>query len=175
MKKQTKTIITALVAAMLMTTGCDNGKKVITQSADTGQLDALKKENETLKAEAAKIREELASLQSKIKVKATDAPAPVAATPAEPKATDDLAAGNPATKKERFSYAVGLQIGGDFGSKEIEIDFNQFAEGVKTAYLSKDELMTKEESKKILDDVWKDYQQREQTKRTAKADITKKS
>ena len=34
--------------------------------------------------------------------------------------------------------------------------------------------MTKEESKKILDDVWKDYQQREQTKRTAKADITKK-
>ena len=84
MKKQTKTTITALVAAMLMTTGCDNGKKVITQSADTGQLDALKKENETLKAEAAKIREELASLQSKIKVKATDAPAPVAATSPSP-------------------------------------------------------------------------------------------
>ncbi len=175
MKKQTKTIIIALVAAMLMTTGCDNGKTEITQSADTGQLDALKKENETLKAEAAKSRAELASLQSEIKAKAAGTPAPVAATPADHKATDDQAAGNPATKKERFSYAVGLQIGGDFGGKEIEIDFGQFAEGVKTAYLSKDELMTKEESKKILDDVWKDYQQREQTKRTAEADITKKA
>ena len=175
MKKQTKTIITALVAAMLMTTGCDNGKTEITQSADTGQLDSLKKENETLKAEAAKSRAELASLQSEIKAKAADTPAPVAATPADPKATDDQAAGNPATKKERFSYAVGLQIGGDFGGKEIEIDFGQFAEGVKTAYLSKDELMTKEESKKILDDVWKDYQQREQTKRTTEADITQKA
>ena len=146
---------------MLMTTGCDNGKTVITQSADTGQLDALKKENETLKAEAAKSRAELASLQSEIKAKAADTP--------------DQVAGNPATKKERFSYAVGLQIGGDFGGKEIEIDFAQFAEGVKTAYLSKDKLMTEEESKKILDDVWKDYQQREQAKRTAEADIAKKA
>ena len=160
---------------MLMTTGCDNGKTVITQSADTGQLDDLKKENETLKAEAAKSRAELASLQSEIKAKAADTPAPVTATPAEPKATDDQAAGNPATKKERFSYAVGLQIGGDFGGKEIEIDFTQFAEGVKTAYLSKDKLMTEKESKKILDDVWKDYQQREQAKRTAEADIAKKA
>ena len=148
MKKQTKTIITALVSAMLMTTGCDNGKTVITQSADTGQLDALKKENETLTAEAAKSRAELASLQSEIKAKSANTPAPVAAPAAEPKATDDQAAGNPATKKERFSYAVGLQIGGDFGGKEIEIDFDQFAEGVKTAYLSKDKLMTEEESKK---------------------------
>jgi FKBP-type peptidyl-prolyl cis-trans isomerase len=175
MKKQTKTIITALVSAMLMTTGCDNGKTVITQSADTGQLDALKKENETLKAEAAKSRAELASLQYEIKAKAADTPAPVTAPPAEPKATDDQAAGNPTSKKERFSYAVGLQIGGDFGGKEIEIDFGQFAEGVKTAYLSKDKLMTEDESKKILDEVWKGYQDREKTKRTAEADTAKKA
>jgi FKBP-type peptidyl-prolyl cis-trans isomerase len=82
---------------------------------------------------------------------------------------------NPTSKKERFSYAVGLQIGGDFGNKEIKIDFAQFAEGVKTAYLSKDKLMTEEESKKILDEVWKDYQNREKTKRTAEADIAKKA
>ena len=82
---------------------------------------------------------------------------------------------NPTSKKERFSYAVGLQIGGDFGNKEIKIDFAQFAEGVKTAYLSKDKLMTEEESKKILDEVWKDYQNREKAKRTAEADIAKKA
>ncbi len=83
--------------------------------------------------------------------------------------------GNPTSKKERFSYAVGLQIGGDFGNKEIKIDFAQFAEGVKTAYLSKDKLMNEEESKKILDEVWKDYQNREKAKRTAEADIAKKA
>ena len=83
--------------------------------------------------------------------------------------------GNPTSKKERFSYAVGLQIGGDFGGKEIEIDFGQFAEGVKTAYLSKDTLMTEAESKKVLDEVWKDYQNREKAKRTAEADTAKKA
>ena len=82
---------------------------------------------------------------------------------------------NPTSKKERFSYAVGLQIGGDFGNKEIKIDFAQFAEGVKTAYLSKDKLMNEEESKKILDEVWKNYQDREKTKRTAEADTAKKA
>ncbi len=35
--------------------------------------------------------------------------------------------------------------------------------------------MTEEESKKILDDVWKDYQQREQAKRTTEADTAKKA
>ena len=82
---------------------------------------------------------------------------------------------NPTSKKERFSYAVGLQIGGDFGNKEIKIDFAQFAEGVKTAYLSKDKLMNEEESKKILDEVWKDYQNREKAKRTAEANTAKKA
>jgi FKBP-type peptidyl-prolyl cis-trans isomerase len=35
--------------------------------------------------------------------------------------------------------------------------------------------MTEEESKKILDEVWKDYQNREKAKRTAEADIAKKA
>ena len=93
----------------------------------------------------------------------------------QPETAAGKPSGKPTSKKERFSYAVGLQIGGDFGSKEIEIDFAQFAEGIKTAYLSKDKLMTEEESKKILDDVWKDYQQREQAKRTTEADTAKKA
>ena len=93
----------------------------------------------------------------------------------QPETAGAKPSGNPTSKKERFSYAVGLQIGGDFGNKEIKIDFAQFAEGVKTAYLSKDKLMNEEESKKILDEVWKDYQNREKAKRTAEADIAKKA
>ena len=93
----------------------------------------------------------------------------------QPETAGAKPSGNPTSKKERFSYAVGLQIGGDFGNKEIKIDFAQFAEGVKTAYLSKDTLMTEAESKKVLDEVWKDYQNREKAKRTAEADTAKKA
>ena len=61
----------------------------------------------------------------------------------EPKATGN----KPVTKKERFSYAVGMQIGGEFKNKEIEIELAQFAEGVKTAYLAKERLLSDVESK----------------------------
>ena len=93
----------------------------------------------------------------------------------QPETAAGKPSGKPTSKKERFSYAVGLQIGGDFGNKEIKIDFAQFAEGVKTAYLSKDTLMTEAESKKVLDEVWKDYQNREKAKRTAEANTAKKA
>jgi len=89
----------------------------------------------------------------------------------EPKATGD----KPVTKKERFSYAVGMQIGGDFKNKEIEIEFGQFAEGVKTAYLAKERLLSDVESKKVLDQVWKDYQDRERAKRTSIGQIAQKA
>ncbi|MDP7051835.1 MAG: FKBP-type peptidyl-prolyl cis-trans isomerase [Verrucomicrobiota bacterium] len=82
--------------------------------------------------------------------------------------------GKPSSKKDRFSYAVGLQIGGDFEDKGVEIDFDQFAEGIRTAYLSHDRLMDEKESKEILDEVWKEYQQRERAKRSAASEITKK-
>ena len=89
----------------------------------------------------------------------------------EPKATGN----KPVTKKERFSYAVGMQIGGDFKNKEIEIELAQFAEGVKTAYLAKERLLSDVESKKVLDQVWKDYQDREKAKRTSMGQITQKA
>ena len=89
----------------------------------------------------------------------------------EPKTTGT----KPVTKKERFSYAVGMQIGGDFKNKDIEIEFGQFAEGVKTAYLAKERLMSDVESKEVLDQVWKDYQDRERAKRTSLGQITQKA
>ena len=170
MKTVTETKIAALVAAVALTAACSKAPS----SINAGKLDALKKENETLKAEAVKGQAALASLQAEMKTKATDSQATRAPNEAEPKATGEQPVGNPSTKKERFSYAVGLQIGGDFGNKEIEIDFAQFAEGVKTAYLSKEQLLSDEESKKVLDEVWKNYQERERAKRTAEAEVAQK-
>ena len=171
MKKLTETKIVVLVAAVTLLIGCAEAPS----SADTGELDALKKENEALKAEAAKSQAALASLQAEIETKATESQALTAPKETKPSATTETTAGNLSTKKERFSYAVGLQIGGDFGNKEIEIDFTRFAEGVKTAYLSNDTLMTEDESKKVLDKVWKDYREREKAKRTAEAEVAKKA
>ena len=68
-----------------------------------------------------------------------------------------------------------MQIGGDFKNKEIEIELAQFAEGVKTAYLAKERLLSDVESKKVLDQVWKDYQDREKAKRTSMGQITQKA
>ena len=77
--------------------------------------------------------------------------------------------------------AIGKQLPIDFSTAdheevafEIEIDFDQFAEGVQTAYLSRERRMDEKESKEILDEVWKDYQERERAKRNAAAEITKK-
>ena len=48
----------------------------------------------------------------------------------------------PKTQTEKFSYAVGMQIGDDFKSKEMELDFEIFMEGVKASYLSNKTLIS---------------------------------
>jgi FKBP-type peptidyl-prolyl cis-trans isomerase len=179
MKKQTITTIGTVAIVLAFSVGCSQSKvddlnaqlKISQEDLSRTQGDLANAKRAQGEAEQAvmiaqnQAETALAKLAEQQQSPIQNRPEPAAGKPS----------GNPTSKKERFSYAVGLQIGGDFGSKEIEIDFAQFAEGIKTAYLSKDKLMTEEESKKILDDVWKDYQQREQAKRTAEADIAKKA
>ena len=73
----------------------------------------------------------------------------------------------PTTLTERFSYSVGMQIGSDFGTKEMKLDFEQFLAGVKAAYEGKNTLISKEEASKVLNEAWQDYQAREKAKREA--------
>ena len=73
----------------------------------------------------------------------------------------------PTTLTERFSYAVGMQIGSDFGSKEMEIDFDLFLAGVK-AYADDTTLLTKEDANEVLKQAWEDYQAKAKAKRDAK-------
>jgi FKBP-type peptidyl-prolyl cis-trans isomerase FklB len=81
---------------------------------------------------------------------------------------------SPSTPTEKFSYAVGMQIGNDFKSKEMELDFEIFMEGVKASYLSKNTLITENDAKVILDEVWKKYQDKAKAKRMVLINKTKK-
>ena len=177
MKKNTnQTVIkniAPLMAALAISTGCNESPTEDTD-ATTAQVEALKMENDTLKAQVANSQEIVSRLKAENKPSTTEPQAPPTATTEETKPTSDTPTGNPTTKTERFSYAVGTQIGGDFANKEIKIDFDQFAQGVKAAYHSKDKLMTEDESKQVLDEVWKEYQERERTKRTAAGEAAKK-
>ena len=179
MKKQTITTIGTVAIVLAFSVGCSQSKvDDLNAQLKISQEDLSRTQGDLANAKRAQGEAEQAVMTAQNQAETALAKlAEQQQSPIQnqPETAAGKPSGKPTSKKERFSYAVGLQIGGDFGGKEIEIDFAQFAEGVKTAYLSKDKLMTEEESKKILDDVWKDYQQREQAKRTAEADIAKKA
>ena len=179
MKKQTITTIGTVAIVLAFSVGCSQSKvDDLNAQLMISQEDLSRTQGDLANAKRAQGEAEQAVMTAQNQAETALAKlAEQQQSPIQnqPETAAGKPSGKPTSKKERFSYAVGLQIGGDFGSKEIEIDFAQFAEGIKTAYLSKDKLMTEEESKKILDDVWKDYQQREQAKRTAEADTAKKA
>ena len=187
MKTQTITTIGTVAAVLALSAGCSQSKvndlnieltntqtdlsRTLSDLADAKKAQReAEEERDTAQAQAETATTNFRQMQAALAEQRRPADQN---TPeeGEPKATGD----KPVTKKERFSYAVGMQIGGDFKNKEIEIEFGQFAEGVKTAYLAKERLLSDVESKKVLDQVWKDYQDREKAKRTSMGQITQKA
>ena len=165
-----KTIITTIGAAITLlgfSTGCSQSREKELNAELASTQSALSKTQAEL-ADALKANKEAEDQLSKAKAQAE------MSSRTDTKTDTGKESGKPSSKKERFSYAVGMQIGGDFGNKEIDIDFGQFTKGVQTAYLSRERLMDEKESKEILDEVWKDYQERERAKRSAAAEVTKK-
>ena len=167
MKIVKATNIGIAAAIVPFSTGCSQIQEKELNAELASTQSALSKTQAEL-ADARKAREEAEDQLSKAKAQAE------IASQTEPKTDAGKPSGKPSSKKERFSYAVGMQIGGDFGSKELEIDFDHFAKGVQTAYLSRERLMDEKEAKEILDEVWKDYQERERAKRSAASEATKK-
>jgi FKBP-type peptidyl-prolyl cis-trans isomerase/outer membrane murein-binding lipoprotein Lpp len=187
MKTQTITTIGTVMAVLALSAGCSqskvndlNAELTNTQTELSSTLsdlvDAKKAQKEAEEErDTAKEQAETATTSFR-QMQAALAEQRRSADQNNPEEGEPKATGNkPLTKKERFSYAVGMQIGGDFKNKEIEIEFGQFAEGVKTAYLVKERLMSDVESKKVLDQVWKDYQDREKAKRTSMGEIAQKA
>lgn len=54
------------------------------------------------------------------------------------------------TDREKASYSIGMNLGKDFKSKEIEIDADILAQGIKDVFSGGKVLLTEEESQKTL-------------------------
>ncbi len=54
------------------------------------------------------------------------------------------------TEQDKISYIIGRQIGADFKKQGMDINFDHFAQGVKTAYLGEDSLLSEEETTTVM-------------------------
>jgi FKBP-type peptidyl-prolyl cis-trans isomerase FklB len=109
------------------------------------------------------------------------------AAPAKPKApaTKAGAAKTPAagaavlkTRKDKFSYALGMNVGGNLGTslrkQSVEFDPNLVAQGLKTSLAGGKTLMTQEEAQALLKEVQTDMLKKQQEKMQVAGEANKK-
>ena len=72
------------------------------------------------------------------------------------------------TRKEKFSYALGMdigtQVGGSLKKQSVEVDWNLTAEGLKDAMSGGKTRLTQEEAKAVLDEVQAEVRKEQQEK-----------
>jgi FKBP-type peptidyl-prolyl cis-trans isomerase FklB len=97
--------------------------------------------------------------------------APAATTPKAPaKKTGTTAATAPAltTRKQKFSYALGMNIGTSYSQglkkQAVEVDWNLVAQGMKDAAAGTKTRLTEDEAKAVLNEVQAEVQKEQQTK-----------
>jgi FKBP-type peptidyl-prolyl cis-trans isomerase len=72
------------------------------------------------------------------------------------------------TRKEKFSYALGMdigtQVGGSLKKQSVEVDWNLTSEGLKDAMSGGKTRLTQEEAKAVLDEVQAEVRKEQQEK-----------
>jgi FKBP-type peptidyl-prolyl cis-trans isomerase len=72
------------------------------------------------------------------------------------------------TRKEKFSYALGMdigtQVGGSLKKQSVEVDWNLASEGLKDAMSGGKTRLTQEEAKAVLDEVQSEVRKQQQAK-----------
>ncbi len=109
--------------------------------------------------------------------------APAATTPKAPVKTTGTAAksaavGPLATRKEKFSYALGMDIGkqvaGNLKKQSMEVDWNLVSQGLKDATSGGKTRLTEDEAKAVLNEVQNEVH-KEQQEKAQKAAATNKT
>jgi FKBP-type peptidyl-prolyl cis-trans isomerase FklB len=108
---------------------------------------------------------------------ATTSAAPAATTPKTPAKTSGTAAKTaPApltTRKQKFSYALGMNIGTGYSQglkkQSVEVDWNLVTQGLKDAATGGKTRLTEEEAKAVLNEVQGEVQKEAQAKAQAAA------
>jgi FKBP-type peptidyl-prolyl cis-trans isomerase FklB len=96
---------------------------------------------------------------------ATKRPATATKTPAPLKLT---------TPKEKFSYALGMKMGGNLKKQDVPVDPNILARGLKDALAGSKTLLTDEEAQAALNDVQNDLRKKQQEKMQESSAANKK-
>ena len=104
---------------------------------------------------------------------ATTPAAPAATTPKAPVKTTGTAAKSAAvaplkTRKEKFSYALGMdigtQVGGNLKKQSVEVDWNLVSQGLKDAMSGGKTRLTEDEAKAVLNEVQTEVRKEQQEK-----------
>jgi FKBP-type peptidyl-prolyl cis-trans isomerase len=78
------------------------------------------------------------------------------------------------TQKEKFSYALGMNIGNGMHRQGVEIDPNILARGIKDALAGRKSLLTDEEARTVVMQVQNEVRQKQQEKAQAAGATNKK-
>lgn len=80
---------------------------------------------------------------------------------------------NMETAKDKLSYVIGRQVGGDFKNQGMDLNFPLFLEGLESVYKGEEAKLSQEESLKVLQEFQKDLQEKRMEQEKALADANK--
>jgi len=78
------------------------------------------------------------------------------------------------TQKEKFSYALGMKMGGNLKKQDVPVDPSILARGLKDALGGGKTLLTDEEAQAAITAEQKDMQQKQQAKNEKEGEVNKK-
>ena len=59
------------------------------------------------------------------------------------------------SEKDKLSYVIGRQVGGDFKGQGMDLNFSLFLEGIESVYAGAESKLSQEESLKVLQEFQK--------------------
>lgn len=78
------------------------------------------------------------------------------------------------TSKEKFSYALGMEIGAGFRKQALDLDPDSLSKGFSDAFSGSKTLLTQEEMRTVLKEAQADFQQKQVALRAEKAQVALK-
>jgi FKBP-type peptidyl-prolyl cis-trans isomerase len=78
------------------------------------------------------------------------------------------------TQKERFSYALGMQMGGDFRKQALDLDLATFIQALSESFNGAKTMLSEEEMRTVLANAKEEYQKKQAALREEQAEATLK-
>jgi FKBP-type peptidyl-prolyl cis-trans isomerase len=76
------------------------------------------------------------------------------------------------TQKEKFSYALGMQMGADFRKQVLDLDLTTFTKGLAESFNGAKTMLTEDEMRTVLANAKEEYQKKQAALREEKAEET---